>query len=828
MQKDSDTPADKFIDKHAPADHFMSQKFYPDGLPKQDDFLRIIDTEIKRSKENRSTGAFEYEWTFQGPGNLGARINTVAVHPEDNQIILAGFSGGGIYRTENGGNTWDPVFDDNPFLAIADLVFDLNDPSIVYAGTGDVNISGYPFLGNGIFKSTDTGRSWTQMGLSEGGIISKIHISPSNSDVIYASVMGSPFIPGIKRGLFKSTDGGTSWNHIFFINDQTGVVDFIIDPDDEDNILASTWERIRTNTVSTVASDKNRLYRTTDGGAFWEESLGMPQGFVSGRIGLHRHENTGRVYTVVVDSDSRLGSIHSSDDFGTTWDDFNISEQTGLSNYPLGGFGWYFGGIYANPDDEEEVYLLGVDLWVTFDKGETWELGTSPWWSYDVHADKHDMTADKEGNFYLATDGGLYKLPHGSLEWQDIEDIPTTQFYRVASNPAKPHLYYGGAQDNGTTGGNKDIINDFPRIYGADGFLPSFVENDSTIMFVETQYGGLKISTDGGDIFQNATQGIDNNDRKNWDLPYLVSHFENGGVYYGTHRLYKSDSIKDPSFSPMSDDLTDGLIFDEWVHTISCIGESYYHPGYIYVGTTDGNVWLTVDDGDSWDPINSGLPDRYITSVHTSPNVEGSVYVTLSGYKNGELTPHVFHSDNLGLQWSSIHGNLPNVAINDLFVYPGKKDSVVFVATDIGVFGTIDSGDNWEPVGTNMPSIMFMDLAYNEGRNELVAGTFAKGIVTFPLDSIFFGVPTSVDNTPIELPFTIGPNPAVNQLNIAFDTKSEKCNYFIYDMTGKQIVSGSLYSGYESISISNLVNGTYFLRIIDEEGNTGTSKFIKL
>ena len=551
-----------------PYEDFFLQKSFPDDAPNID-AIESAFRQIKQSELYRNAPAgFDEPWITQGPGNIGARINTVAVHPLSEQIIYAGFSDGGVFKTTNGGQSWTPIFDEQNFLAIGDVVIDPHNSETIYVATGDHNISGFPFIGDGLYRSKDGGQTWQHLGLRDQRIISKVIIDPTNKDIIYAACMGLPFERNRDRGLYKSIDGGQSWEQVLFISEQTGVIDLIMDPNDSKTLYAAGWDRIRNNKESTVRGENADIYKTTDGGQTWQELYGnLPKG-VNTRIGLANSKmNSNVLYAMYVDNELEgdcegtgynLKGIYKSIDFGATWTPIPTDLQAnGLPCNALGGFGWYFGKLRVNPNDDNDLFLLGVDLWRTKDGGQSWFRATPNWWDYNVHADKHDLVFTAANNFLLATDGGLYKADINNENWEDLENIPATQFYRVAYNPNFPDWYYGGAQDNGTTGGNRLGINEWPRIYGSDGFQPVFHPTNPNKFYVETQRGGIRVTEDGGKNFRSATAGIDGEDSRNWDMPYLMSSHNPDVLYVGTDRVYRSETDTIPFWNPISERLTE-------------------------------------------------------------------------------------------------------------------------------------------------------------------------------------------------------------------------------------------------------------------------------
>ena len=672
--------------------------------------IRLIDTLWillrGRLDQTLSTRA-NNQWTTQGPGNIGGRINTIAVHPTDPDIIYVGAAAGGVFKTADGGQSWVPVFDDFSFLAIGDIVISPHNPNVVYVGTGDVNISGYPAIGDGIYKSADGGQSWTHLGLAEQSIISSIIIDPTDSMTIFVGTMGIPFERNSQRGLYRSKNGGQSWSQVLYVSDQAGIIDMVQDPVYPDIIYAASWDRIRNNQESTISGNGGGIWKTTDNGDNWQRLTGggFPSGQL-GRVGLAVDSSTAfMINAVVVGTNANVEGVYRSLDAGNSWNNITSDLDPGA----LGGFGWYFGKIRVNPANPSEIYVLGVQLHKTDNSGTSWFESDPPWWNYIVHADKHDLVFGPGGVIYLATDGGLYRSMDNGSSWTDAENIPNTQFYRVATNPHEPGVYYGGAQDNGSTGGNQSIINFWPRIFGGDGFQMAFDPDSSNIFYAQTQNGGLYFTRDGGSSFQQNFNGIDESDRVNWDAPFMLSHFNPRTQYTATYRVYKNVNGPGGAWDSISPDLTDGLIFHPRFHTVSTLHESPQNEQILYAGTTDGNVWITPNGGLNWIDISDSLPDRYVTSVKASPTDSSTAFVTHSGYKYNDFFPHIHKTINYGASWTDISGNLPPLAINDVYIYP-TDDNIIFVATDGGVYATINGGQNWYRLGYNMPIIPVYDL----------------------------------------------------------------------------------------------------------------------
>ena len=806
----------KLSEKSYPYFDWMIERSFPDEELNYKTYIKAKQAVSKQSLNSVSkAGGFNDAWTTQGPGNIGARVNTVAVNPENPNIIYAGFSGGGIYKTENGGDSWMPIFDENAFLAVGDIQIDPNNTDVIYLATGDPNVSGLPSIGNGLFRSEDAGESWEYMGLEENRILSKIEIHPDNQDILFVASMGLPFTYNTTRGIFRSLDAGKSWEQVLSVSDSTGFTNVIVNPGNPQYVYASSWDRVRSNSVNLASGSDSGIYMSSDGGEQWSRiTTGLPIES-SSRTGIEVcRDFPNNVYAVVINSDFDLGGIYRSTDFGQSFNEVKIDD---LPDNVMGGFGWYFGKLFVNPVNPEHIFILGVDMYETRDGGETWEQSVPNWWTNQVHADKHDLQFTDNGQIYLATDGGIYQRHIDSTSWDDIESIPTTQFYRVAYNPHEPNTYYGGAQDNGTPGGNAENIEAWSRIFGGDGFQMTFNPTDPLHYFVETQRGGISYTIDGGDDYNNGQRGLEG--PRDWDMQYIMSTHDPLILYTGTDRVFMATNSYDVEWFPISEKLTSDMLVGDRDPNITCISESPLAAGVIYVGTNDGQVWGTKNLGASWEFLAADLPLRYVTEIKASPDFEGTAYVSFSGYKDNDNLPRIYKTSDFGENWESISSNLPDIAINDLLIVPGTQDLQLFVATEAGVYGTIDGGLNWDRLGNNMPNVTVYDLEINVENNELIAGTFGRSIMTYPLDGL-----GEVSNESINIfEIKVFPNPSSDYLNIDFQNESTANLVKIFDNRGLLKLTKALQGNQERIDISDFPVGTYYLNIDGQ-----THKFIKI
>ncbi|MEO8148918.1 MAG: T9SS type A sorting domain-containing protein [Bacteroidia bacterium] len=815
------SPEKKFSEREEPKklvsdadEQFYMQRSYPDStfdLPAYEAALNEVRLQVKNTAAKNSSVA---SWTYEGPGNIGGRINCIAVDPGNHNIIYAGCATGGIFKTIDGGISWAPIFDNATALAIGCIEFEPGNSNTIYAGTGDPNISGYPFIGDGIYKSTDAGQTWTNLGLAPARIITKIKIDPTNVNTIYASAMGNPFVKTNDRGVYKSTDGGLTWQQSLFISDSAGVIDMLMNPQNPNIVYAAGWNRIRNNQQSLISGPGAKIYVTTNGGATWNILAGgLPQNDQC-RIGLTMSGTSPNIiYASYVDVNFDIQGIYKTTNSGGTWTSLGASGLGGVQ----GGFGWYFGRLQVDPANDNELYFCAVGLYKSTDGGNSWFNADN---FSQMHADKHDIFYVTSDTVLIGTDGGMYRTDDGGSSWNDVENIPNTQFYRCASDPNQNAVYAGGAQDNGTNTGNASTFNTWQHIFGADGFQPVYHPTDPNIMYAEYQNGEINVSTDGGFSFFDATNGIDATDRRNWDMQYIMSSGSSDVLYTGTYRVYINTNGPFANWTAISNDLTDGNIFGDRYHTISTVAESAINTNHLYAGTSDGNVWRSLDGGTIWSNVTASLPDRYVTCIKASPNTASMAYVSHSGYKYNDFIPHIHKTTDNGTSWTDISGDLPQISINDILTYNGN-DAVLFVATDGGVYGTWNSGVNWIRIGNNMPVIPVYDLDVDVANNRIVAATHARGMMTFPIDS--FLLATGIENN-----LSVGnhvkmfPNPANEFINVS-GLNFKVSGFSIYDINGKIVIDGNPENKNKvSISVKELKTGIYFLKLTN-----GKEKFVK-
>ncbi len=710
---------------------------YPDDVWDAFEADESLELVKKHFEDMEAEGVPRYiggDWRMEGPLNIGGRLNTIAIDPFNEDRIFAGSCAGGLFITEDGGETWEPSTDDFSWMAMGSIEFHPTQEGTVYIGTGDPQISGHPRLGSGVWKSNDSGENWVHLGLDSARIVSKVLLLEDEPGVVMAATMGNPAIHGSDRGLYRSDNSGATWEQVLLPSDSAGVNDVVYDSS-TGIMIASGWNRLRNNTYSLVTGPESKIYRSDDQGISWDE-VDSPWGEeYRCRIGLE--EINGSFYALVVGEDMQLDNIYMSNDGGFNWDP--IIPWENIPQNVLGGFGWYFSKVRVNPWNSDDITILGVDLWNSTDGGITWNMMGPTWSEYIIHADKHDLIWIGPESLILATDGGAYRSEDHGVTWTDIENLPNSQFYRVTHNPHYPGRYTGGAQDNGTTSGSFEELTGWNRDRGGDGFTPIFHPTDPNFRIATVQYGNHAYSQDQPtDIWYDWTTMADTDydDRNGWDSPIILHPANPDHIWTGTQRMWKMEGGPWGEWVNMSGDLTYNIEPALSYRVITNIAGSPFNEDIVAAGTSDGRFWFTEDGGNNWTEMGEGLPNRYITDIFFDPFNEDSIFCTVSGYKDYVLTPHVMKAQ-IGGEWESISGDLPHHPMNSIVAI---ADGVYVVASDAGVFASVNHGTNWERLGT-MPWIPVYDLDVDPIENRLVAGTFARSIQSFPTDSILAGTP---------------------------------------------------------------------------------------
>ena len=711
-----------------PSDWMSVQRMYPYNEIKQDVYL----SEMKKAnrQHDAASRSGEIEWEFVGPTNIGGRITDIEMPEGQALVMYVGGASGGILKTEDAGGTWAQIFTGIPTVSIGDIAIDPNDTEILYAGTGEANSSSFSFLGSGIYKSMDGGNSWQYSGLEESPYFGRLIVDYNNSQRVFAAACGNLFSKNDTRGIYRTDDGGENWEQVLFVTDSTAAIDLVQHPTNPDILYAAFWERERGLTWRKSFGPSSGIWKTTDGGDNWVElTNGLPGAIDKGRIGLTISKSNPEVLYAMYDMPDQIMSVFKTIDGGTSWQQVDNGYLNGMGS----SFAWYFGQIRVDPNDEDRVYVLGQVMYRTNNGGSSWSQIAD-----NVHVDHHAMFFDQEtGRVYLGNDGGLYWSNNNGSSWSKINNLPLTQFYDFDFSNTNPDFMMGGTQDNNsirTIGGN---TYNWQPILGGDGMQCAINQQNNDIAYAESQWGGLARTFQATETWPDFEYIADamSADRTNWSSPIELTPGNDQVAYFGTYRVWKSTQ-NGSNWIPVSEDLTDGGEFG--YNTLTTLAVSLLNESYVLAGSDDGNVHISINGGLSWTDISAGLPDRWITYVAFDPVDEETIYVTVSGFRWDEPLPHVYKSTDLGENWVSISGDLPEIPVNVIVINPLNNDKLI-VGTDAGTYITHNGGANWENMAGNMPQTPVVALKINPNTNWLYAATYGNSIYKVNLNDLYVG-----------------------------------------------------------------------------------------
>jgi len=684
------------------------------------------------------------KWREVGPWR-GGRVTAVTGVRGNDQLYYMGATGGGVWKTENAGLSWENLSDKDfnvgtiGAIGVAD-----SDPNVIYVGTGEAPIRGVTTShGDGVYKSTDAGKSWTHIGLEKAGQIGDLIVHPTNPDLVYVAVQGQIWGPNKERGVYRSTDGGKTWQAVLQIDDETGATDLAMDPTNPRILYAAMWENGRRPWFIKSGGTAGGIWKTTDGGDTWEKlGGGLPE--LIGKIGVDVSASSpNRVYAIV-EAEIDKGGLWRSDDYGATWELINNQRI-------LWSRAWYYIHIAADPLDENTVWVLNVPLMKSIDGGKSFERVRLP------HGDHHDHWINPRNslNMINGNDGGATITFDGGKTWSSIHNQPTAQFYRVVTDNQVPYRLYAGQQDNSTvsiasaTFDGGIGFDDFYDVGGGESAHIAFDPDNPRLIYATTINGTLtEYDHETKRLrpikpypeYVYGQQSKDLRYRTNWNAPVAAQPQDPRVLYYGTQKLLRTDD-RGVTWREISPDLTknekdkQGLnggpltpenVGAEFYGTIFYIAPSPHEVGTIYVGSDDGLLHVTRDEGANWTDITPGdLKGAQVNAIEVSPHDPGTVYVAVAGYKMNDFRPYIYKSTDYGRRWQRLDRDLAK----DTFVRVVREDPVhrnlLYAGTEAGMFVSFDSGEHWQSLRLNLPPVPITDLTIRQGN--LVAATQGRG-----------------------------------------------------------------------------------------------------
>jgi photosystem II stability/assembly factor-like uncharacterized protein len=691
------------------------------------------------------------EWRGIGPALMSGRIADVEIDPRDPSTWYVAVGSGGVWKTENRGNTWQPLFDKQASYSIGDIAIDPSNPDTIWVGSGE-NVSGrHVGYGDGVYRSRDGGKNWENLGLADSEHIGMIVVDPRDSNTVLVAAQGPLWSGGGDRGLYRTADGGKTWTKVLGDDEYTGVTEVHMDPRNPDVLYAATHQRLRTVAALLNGGPGSALHKSTDGGLTWRKLVnGLPKENLA-KIGLSVSPANPDTIYATIELGQRRVEFYRSNDAGESWEKRSdyVSDSTGPH---------YYTELFASPHEADHVYEMDNSLRLSRDGGATIERLRHP----GRHGDTHALAFDPDDPAYLllGTDGGLYESWDRGETWRFIENLPVTQFYKLAVDYDKPfYNVYGGTQDNSTQGGPSRTDNlhgirnsDWFITVFADGHQPAVDPTNPDIVYSEWQQGNLvRYDRRNGEIVYIQPQPAEGEptERFNWDAPILISAHDPARLYYASHRLWRSDNRGD-SWQALSGDLTHArdrftmpMMGQVWAFeaawdtyamsrygTITSIAESPLDEQLLYVGTDDGRIQVSEDGGANWRAVDNlpGVPDDFfVNDLKADLHDPDTVYVLVDDHKSGDFKPYVLKSTDRGRRWTSISSNLPERHLAWRLVQDHVNPGLLFVGTEFGVFFSVDGGGHWTELAGGVPTISFRDLAIQRRENDLVGATFGRG-----------------------------------------------------------------------------------------------------
>ncbi len=747
--------------------------------------------------EALKTGAVS-AWQLIGPANIGGRITDLEMPKSNENIIYAGCASGGIFASIDFGTTWTPIFDKQPYIAIGDIEIDPNNDSTVYAGTGEPNTGGgsITYDGNGVYKSTNQGRTWKHIGLDSVGTIGRIAVAKTNSSVVYVAAVGDIYQKSVNKGLYKSTNGGTTWTKVLYISDSTSVNDVAVSPVDQNTLYATTWERISRPDVRVYGGVTSNLWKSTDGGTTWTKLFTDDANRGKITIGIPP-TNAGLLYVSMANKDGTFRAIYK----------YNGSTFTNISNGVSGATAYHLGGLVALNVIQQTRILFITAISVYSEQpigGTSWQTvaGSS-------HVDQHAVCISALNNqkVVIGNDGGVHHTSTNALSSITFRSLPNTQVYDFDLYKADEKSLSAAFQDNSFARTSTQALSTWQPFGGGDGVEIRVNPNDKSETY-SSQYGGLNITTN----------GIGGSDRFNWRCPIRLDPVTPTIRYMGTNKMYKFNPSQN-KWTAISGDLTNGSGTGNF-GTITTLAVAPSNNNYIYSGSDDGQVYVTKNGGTSWQKITTGLPVLWTMFVKTDRTNPEIAYVGFSGYRYGFTDADIYKTTNAGTTWTRISNDLPQVPVDDLEIDPTDPNTL-YLATDIGVYYSTNDGTNWLKLGNkNALLVVVSTLNFAVNTRYLYASTYGRSIYKIAVPATSFAANNSVaQNNVTANKITVYPNPASDYAIIKLAENKNGVIIQLYNNAGTVLMQQKMEANIfeKRISLQHVMAGNYMLTCSDRK-----------
>ena len=763
------------------------------ALPAEAQKAKPAGSEVKAAAMTFEAALANLKFREIGPAAMGGRIDDFAVLESNPSTVYVGTASGGIWKTVNAGTTWTPIFAKEAVSSIGDIAIAPSDPMIVWAGTGEANNRQSSSWGNGVYKSTDGGATWQNMGLKDTHHIGRVLIHPTNPDIVYVAALGHLWGPNKERGLFKTSDGGRTWKQVLFVNEDTGIVDAAMDPASPDTLYATAYPRRRTVFGFAGSGPDGGIHKSTDGGLTWKKLVkGLPwdpeparprqgQGGIPpeiaamfgitppeepaatapkaepgkrseiGRIGLAVYRKDPRIVYAVVEHEK--GGVFRSEDRGETW-----TRTSDTNPRPM-----YYSKIAVDPTNDLRIWVMGANMYTSEDGGKTFRTDLVQ----RIHGDYHAMWINPANpdHMVLGSDGGIHWSWDRGHSWDFVNNIAIGQFYEVGVDMRQPYGIYGGLQDNNTWGGPSRSMNprgitnaDWFTVGGGDGFYAQVDPKDPNTVYAESQDGNLlrrDLRTGESRSIKPQPDEGEKPFRFQWNSPVLISAYDSKTIYYGGNFIFKSGNRGD-SWTRISPELTTGADRDklpilghvpdkqtrsrhdgvqQWP-AVTTLSESPVDANVLWAGTDDGLLHVTRDGGKAWKNVYDKLPGApkglYVSRVVASRSAAGAAYATLDGHRSNDFAIYAYATTDFGESWKKITAGMPeNQGVLNVIREHPKNPDVLFAGGEFGAYVSWDRGQKWQPLKLNLPTVPVDDILVHPRENDLILGTHGRSIWVF-------------------------------------------------------------------------------------------------